>query len=141
MPTEFTPLSALIGGALIGLAATLLYAGLGRIAGISGLLNQAIEQRGDRGWRIAFLLSLMLGSALWFAFGVGVPAPRDDFPLGWLIASGLLVGFGTRLGNGCTSGHGVCGIARLSVRSLVATGVFMVVAIATVFVTRHVIGG
>lgn len=141
MPTEFTPLSALIGGALIGLAATLLYAGLGRIAGISGLLNQAIEQRGDRGWRIAFLLSLMLGAALWFAFGVGVPAPRDDFPLGWLIASGLLVGFGTRLGNGCTSGHGVCGLARLSRRSLAAVLVFIASGMATVYVLRHLAGG
>lgn len=141
MPTEFTPLSALIGGALIGLAATLLYAGLGRIAGISGLLNQAIEQRGDRGWRIAFLLSLMLGAALWFAFGVGVPAPRSDFPLGWLIASGLLVGFGTRLGNGCTSGHGVCGLARLSRRSLAAVLVFIASGMATVYVLRHLAGG
>jgi uncharacterized membrane protein YedE/YeeE len=141
MPTEFTPLGALIGGALIGLAATLLYAGLGRIAGISGLLNQAIEQRGDRGWRIAFLLSLMLGAALWFACGVGVPAPRDDFPLGWLIASGLLVGFGTRLGNGCTSGHGICGLARLSRRSLAAVLVFVASAMATVYVLRHLAGG
>ncbi|RYZ71216.1 MAG: YeeE/YedE family protein [Lysobacteraceae bacterium] len=119
----------------------MLYAGLGRIAGISGLLNQAIEQRGDRGWRIAFLLSLMLGSALWFAFGVGVPAPRDDFPLGWLIASGLLVGFGTRLGNGCTSGHGVCGLARLSRRSLAAVLVFIASGMATVYALRHLAGG
>lgn len=141
MPTEFTPFSALIGGAFIGLAATLLYATLGRIAGISGILNQALEQRGDRAWRVAFLLSLMIGAALWFAFGIEVPTPRNDFPLPWLILSGLLVGFGTRLGNGCTSGHGICGLARLSKRSLAAVLVFMACGMATVFVIRHLAGG
>ena len=141
MPTEFTPVSALLGGALIGLAATLLYATLGRIAGISGILNQAVENADDRGWRLAFLLALMAGAALWFVFGTGVPAPRNDFPLPWLIAAGLLVGFGTRLGNGCTSGHGICGLARLSKRSLVAVLVFMGCAAITVYVLRHVLGG
>lgn len=141
MPTSFTPVSALIGGALIGLAATLLYAALGRIAGISGILNQALEQTGDRAWRFAFLLALIAGAALWFGFGTQVAAPRTGFPLPWLIAAGLLVGFGTRLGNGCTSGHGICGLARLSKRSLVAVLVFMACGAATVFVLRHVIGG
>ncbi|MET0807519.1 MAG: YeeE/YedE family protein [Pseudoxanthomonas sp.] len=141
MPTSFTPLTALAGGALIGLAATLLYAALGRIAGISGLLNQALEHAVDRGWRIAFLLSMILGAALWFALGHGVPSPRNDFPLPWLLAAGLLVGFGTRLGNGCTSGHGICGLARLSRRSLVAVVVFMACAMLTVFVLRHAAGG
>lgn len=141
MPTEFTPVSALLGGALIGLAATLLYAALGRIAGISGILNQALEQAGDRGWRFAFLLSLVAGAGLWLAFVSEVPAPRSDFPLSWLIVAGLLVGFGTRLGNGCTSGHGICGLARLSKRSLVAVAVFMACAAGTVFVLRHVLGG
>ncbi len=141
MPTEFTPISALSGGALIGLAATLLYAALGRIAGISGILNQALERTGDRGWRLAFLLSLIAGAGLWFVAGTGVPAARNDFPMPWLIAAGLLVGFGTRLGNGCTSGHGICGLARLSKRSLVAVAMFMACAAATVFVLRHVMGG
>lgn len=141
MPTFFTPLSALAGGALIGLAATLLYAGLGRIAGISGILNQALEHAGDRGWRIAFLLSLIAGGAAWFGFGHEVPATRNDFPLPWLVAAGLLVGFGTRLGTGCTSGHGICGLARLSRRSLVAVAVFMACGAITVFALRHVLGG
>ena len=137
MPTEFTPVSALLGGALIGLAATLLYAGIGRIAGISGILNQAIEQRAERGWRIAFLLGLVAAAAAWFASND--IAPRSGFPLGWLLLAGLLVGFGTRLGNGCTSGHGICGIARLSKRSLLAVLVFMGSGIATVYVLRHLL--
>lgn len=140
MPTEFTPLAALLGGALIGIAATLLYVALGRIAGISGMLNQALEQSSGRSWRLAFLASLVLGAWLWFAFGNDVPAPRRDFPIVGLIIAGLLVGFGTRLGNGCTSGHGICGLARLSRRSLVAVMVFMGCAMLTVFVLRHVIG-
>lgn len=139
MPTEFTPLSALLGGALIGLAATWLLAALGRIAGISGLLNAAVEQRDGRGWRLAFLLGLVAAAGLWFALS-GAPA-RNDFPLPWLIAAGLLVGAGTRLGNGCTSGHGICGLARGSKRSLLAVLVFMGTAFATVFVVRHVLAG
>ncbi|QNP39785.1 YeeE/YedE family protein [Lysobacter solisilvae (ex Woo and Kim 2020)] len=139
MPTEFTPVSALLGGALIGLAATLLYALLGRIAGISGIVNAAVEQRGERGWRVAFLLGLVIAATAWLAY-TGAP-PRTGFGSGWLIAAGLLVGFGTRLGNGCTSGHGICGLARLSKRSLVAVLVFMGVAFATTYVLRHVLGG
>ncbi len=135
MPTEFTPVSALLGGALIGLAATLLFAGIGRIAGISGILNAAIEQRAERGWRIAFLLGLAAAAGLWFA-GNGI-APRSGFPLGWLLLAGVLVGFGTRLGNGCTSGHGICGLARLSKRSLIAVLAFMGSGIGTVFLLRH----
>lgn len=137
MPTAFTPVSALIGGALIGLAATFLYVALGRIAGISGILNSAIEQHADRGWRIAFLLGLIGSAGVWFAFGVGVAAPRDGLPMPWLISAGLLVGFGTRLGNGCTSGHGICGLARLSKRSLVAVATFMATGFVTVYVLRH----
>ncbi len=135
MPTEFTPWSALAGGALIGLAATVLLASLGRIAGISGLFNGALEQRGDRAWRIAFLLGLVGAAGAWFALSGA--APRSGFPLPWLLAGGLLVGFGTRLGNGCTSGHGICGLARLSPRSAVAVAVFMAAGFATVFVLRH----
>jgi uncharacterized protein len=138
MPTSFTPVSALIGGALIGLAATLLLWALGRIAGISGILGGAIEARGDRGWRLAFLVGLVAGAGAWF-LGSGA-VPREGFPLPWLLAAGLLVGFGTRVGNGCTSGHGICGLARWSRRSLVATSVFMGAAVVTVFVMRHLTG-
>ena len=139
MPTDFTPIPALIGGALTGLAATLLYAGIGRIAGISGIVNNAIERRQERGWRLAFLAGLLAAAAAWFAWSG--EAPRNGFPLPWLLAAGLLVGFGTRLGNGCTSGHGICGLARLSKRSLAAVVAFMASGIATVYVVRHVIGG
>ncbi|HEV8693849.1 MAG TPA: YeeE/YedE family protein [Lysobacter sp.] len=139
MPTAFTPVSALIGGALIGLAATLLYAMLGRIAGISGIINATLEQQAERGWRIAFLLGLIVAASAWFAFAH--VAPRTGFPWPWLIAAGLLVGFGTRLGSGCTSGHGICGLARLSKRSLIAVLAFMGAGFATVYVLRHVIGG
>ena len=139
MPTEFTPVPALLGGALIGWAATLLYAGIGRIAGISGIVNNAIERRQERGWRLAFLAGLLAAAAAWFAWSG--EAPRNGFPLPWLLAAGLLVGFGTRLGNGCTSGHGICGLARLSKRSLAAVVAFMASGIATVYVVRHVIGG
>ena len=138
MDTDFTPVSALVGGALIGLAATLLYATLGRIAGISGILNSTIEQRGERGWRLAFLIGMIATAAAWFAIA-GV-APRSGFPLPWLIGAGLLVGIGTRLGSGCTSGHGICGLARLSKRSLIAVLVFMGTAVLTVYVVRHVSG-
>src|SRR5688500_10412637 len=105
MPTVFTPVTALAGGALIGFAALLLHALLGRIAGISGILNDAIETRGDRGWRIAFLLGMVAAATAWLAFDGAVP--RTGFPLPWLLAAGVLVGFGTRMGSGCTSGHGV----------------------------------
>ena len=140
MPTEFTPVSALMGGALIGLAATLLLATLGRIAGISGIVNSAVESRDGRGWRLAFLAGLIGGAALWFVFGVGVAPARTGFPLPWLVAAGLLVGFGTRLGSGCTSGHGICGLARLSRRSLVAVLAFMGAGMVTVYALRHVCG-
>jgi uncharacterized membrane protein YedE/YeeE len=129
----------LIGGALIGLAATLLYAMLGRIAGVSGIVTAAVEHKSERGWRIGFLFGLILAAGLWLAAS-GI-APRAGFPLPWLIAAGLLVGFGTRLGGGCTSGHGICGLSRLSRRSLVAVVVFMGFGALTVYVLRHVIGG
>lgn len=139
MPTAFTPVSALIGGALIGLAAVWLLATLGRIAGVSGILNASIDQQEERGWRLAFLLGLIAGAAAWFSLS-GTPY-RSGFPWPWLALAGLLVGFGTRLGNGCTSGHGICGLARFSRRSLWAVAVFMAVAMGTVFVVRHVFGG
>lgn len=140
MQTAFTPFSAIVGGALIGLAATLLYASLGRVAGISGILNTALEQRRERGWRFAFLGGLVLGAAVWFAWGNPVPPAREGFPLPWLLLAGLLVGFGTRLGNGCTSGHGICGLARLSRRSLIAVLMFMACGVATTTVLRHALG-
>ena len=137
----FTPVSALAGGALIGLAATLLYAVTGRIAGISGIgggLLRAGER--DAGWRLAFLAGLVVGAGA-AALAAGTPTLRIDASWPLLVVGGLLVGYGTQLGRGCTSGHGVCGIARFSPRSIAATVVFMGAAAATVFVTRHVFGG
>lgn len=136
--TDFTPVSALVGGALIGLAATLLLWSLGRVAGISGIVNTALEQHGGRGWRLAFLLGLVAAAGAWFALSGA--QPRSGFPLPWLLAGGLLVGFGTRIGSGCTSGHGICGLARLSKRSLAAVATFMCAGAATVYVLRHVSG-
>ena len=147
MPTDFTPIPALLGGALIGLAAVVLLWSIGRIAGISGIANHAIEQRDGRDWRIAFLLGLVVAAGLWFT--VSGATPRSGFPMPWLVAGGpqfesevarVLVGFGTRLGSGCTSGHGICGLARLSKRSLVAVATFMGAGVATVYVLRHAIG-
>ena len=137
LETSFTPWTALFGGVLIGLAATLLYALLGRIAGISGILNSAVEERADRDWRVAFLLAMVIAAGAWFAIA-GV-VPRNAFPLPWLVVAGLLVGFGTRLGSGCTSGHGICGLSRLSKRSLVAVAAFMGAGFATVYVLRHLL--
>ena len=140
--TEFTPVSAAVGGLLIGLAAAVLLLANARVAGVSGILGQALLPRlGEaRSWRLAFLLGLPLGAAL----VTRVTGPLEatiEASTPALVAAGLLVGFGTRLGSGCTSGHGVCGISRGSVRSIVATGTFMAVAALTVFVTRHVAGG
>lgn len=138
METSFTPVSALVGGALIGLAATWLLVSIGRVAGVSGIVNNAVEQRDGRGWRVAFLLGLVLAAGAWFAFND--VAPRAGFPLPWLVIAGLLVGFGTRVGSGCTSGHGICGLARFSRRSLMAVIAFMGAGFATVYVLRHVTG-
>ncbi len=124
------------GGALIGLAAVLLFVIEGRIAGVAGILGGLLSAPGDRGWRLAFLLGLPAGSALVAALAGGLP---QQLLGGWwtLAAAGLLVGFGTRLGSGCTSGHGVCGLARRSPRSMAATAVFMATGILTVFAVRH----
>ena len=134
-------LSALSGGVLIGVAAVLLMAALGRVAGISGIAAGLLDRAGDRTWRLAFVIGLLAAPLL---FGVlrgdnGVGAPQVAWP--WMALAGLLVGLGTRLGSGCTSGHGVCGIARFSPRSLVATATFMALGIITVGVVRHVLGG
>jgi uncharacterized membrane protein YedE/YeeE len=138
---NFTPVSALVGGALIGLSAVLLLRLNGRIAGISGVLNGLFARgAGDRGWRLAFLLALIVGAALWFFANDGFAAPREGFPIAMLVGAGLLVGTGTRLGSGCTSGHGICGLSRLSKRSLVAVLVFMGTGFATVALVRHALG-
>lgn len=136
----FTPWPALVGGALIGLAAVSFALFNGRIAGISGVLGGLLRAAGgDRAWRVAFVLGLVLSS--WVYGRVAPPAaPRIEASWGLLIAAGLLVGVGTRLGSGCTSGHGVCGLSRFSVRSLVATLCFMGAGFATVFVARHLVG-
>lgn len=139
---NFTPVSALIGGVMIGLAAVMLLLANGRIAGVSGILGGLLtRQPGEIGWRLAFVLGLVAGPLLYAGLAGGPPTITVTSSTALLVAGGLLVGYGTRLGSGCTSGHGVCGLARLSPRSLVATGLFLAAAIATVFVTRHVIGG
>lgn len=139
--TSFTPLTALIGGGMIGLASTLLMLSLGRIAGISGIFAGGLMPGGtERGWRLAFLAGLIAPGAVLalsgqvppFAFAAGGPL---------LVIAGLLVGFGTRLGSGCTSGHGVCGLARLSMRSLAAVLTFMAAGFVTVGILRHLLGG
>ena len=137
---NFTPVSALIGGMLIGLAATMLLLVNGRIAGISGIAGGLVRPaRGEAGWRLLFVLGLVIGAG---AYGLVTSVPiRIDASLPVIVLGGLLVGFGTQLGRGCTSGHGVCGIARLSPRSITATVVFMLSAGVTVFLVRHVIGG
>ena len=138
---HFTPWSALAGGALIGVAAALFVLFNGRIAGISGLLGSLLARDGEgRGEKVLFLLGVLLAPLLWQVFAA---LPAIEFQGGWLslLLAGLLVGVGTRYGAGCTSGHGVCGIARLSPRSLLATLVFMASGFATVYVLRHGLGG
>ena len=139
---NFTPVSAAIGGALIGLSAVLLMLLTGRIAGVSGIFSGLLKvESDDKTWRIAFLAGLVLVPVI--AGWVGHAMAPPQLPASWAVIAlaGLLVGFGTRLGSGCTSGHGICGIGRLSGRSIAATIVFMVTAIATVAITRHVLGG
>lgn len=140
--TEFTPLASLVGGAMIGLSAVLLMMTEGRIAGISGIASRLLPPYGDGGFvsRFAFVIGLVAAPfAVMLTTGHGVQQTVSS-NLIVMIAAGLLVGFGTVWGNGCTSGHGVCGLSRLSVRSLVATLVFMTTAFVTVLVVRHVIG-
>lgn len=140
--TSFTPAAALAGGALIGLAAAVLMLVNGRVAGISGILGGLLNPADrDPRWRIAFLVGLVVAPWLYPLIGGALPDTRPVAGIPVLIAAGVLVGVGTRLGGGCTSGHGVCGVARLSARSAMATATFMAAAIVTVFVVRHVIGG
>lgn len=137
--TAFTPWQSLIGGLLIGLSTALMILFLGKIAGISGIVGQLWQgAKADRQWRLAFTLGLLLSPLV---YQLAAPLPAVIIAADWpqLVMAGLLVGFGTRLGSGCTSGHGVCGLSRLSRRSLLATLIFMATAIAVVWLTRHVL--
>lgn len=138
--TNFTPGIALAGGLLIGAGAVLLMAGLGRIAGISGMVHGLFSAESGRGWRASFLIGLIAGAAIYVAIWPSDIPVRQGFPTLLLVIAGLLVGVGTKLGSGCTSGHGVCGIARWSKRSITATAVFMACGIVTAIVLRHALG-
>ncbi len=134
---HFTPWASLAGGILLGLASALFILLNGRILGISGIVGGLLRPRtGDIGWRLAFLLGMFAAPLLYFLLA-GPTAPRIDAGWGTLVVAGLLVGAGTRYGSGCTSGHGVCGLSRLSPRSLVATLAFMGAGFVTVFLARH----
>jgi uncharacterized membrane protein YedE/YeeE len=136
---NFTPLASAAGGVLIGLAAVWLLAANGRIAGVSGILHGLFQGKtAERAWRLAFLAGLIAAGFAWRLYAGPSPA-REGF-LGWAAVAGLLVGFGTRLGGGCTSGHGICGLGRLSLRSLVAVAVFMACGVAAAVVMRHALG-
>ncbi len=137
---SFTPYAALLGGALIGLAAAMLMLFSGRIAGISGIVGGLFRPSdGQRGWRIAFMMGLVISP---LAYQLFTALPESSVDASWpvLVIAGLLVGFGTRYGSGCTSGHGVCGLSRLSPRSLAASLLFMAAGFATVYVLRHLLG-
>jgi hypothetical protein len=138
---HFTPLSGLIGGALIGLASALLMLSAGRLAGVSGIVGGLLSAGSDRAWRLAFIAGLIVAALVGPLFGTPSAARLSSSNLALYAVAGLLVGFGSRMGNGCTSGHGVCGFARISTRSIVATLVFMGVAIITVAIVRHGFGG
>ena len=134
---HFTPWTSLAGGVLIGIAAAMLVLLNGRVAGISGIVGGLLTpRRGETGWRLAFVAGLFAAPLLMALLGTSA-MPRIDAGFGTLVAAGALVGVGTSYGSGCTSGHGVCGLSRLSPRSLVATAAFMLAGIATVFVVRH----
>ena len=138
--THFTPWASLAGGVLIGLAAALFILLNGRVLGVSGILSGLVRaQRGDLGWRLAFVAGLLLAPTVWALFARPLEARIEAGPA-LLVAAGLLVGWGSGYGSGCTSGHGVCGLSRLSPRALAATLVFMGAGFATVFVVRHVLG-
>jgi hypothetical protein len=136
---HFTPWTSLAGGVLIGAAAAMLWLLNGKIAGISGVLGGLLRpSTGDIGWRVAFIAGLVAAPLL-YQLAAPLPAVQIDADTGLLIVAGLLVGLGTRYGSGCTSGHGVCGLSRLSPRSMVATAAFMAAGFAVVFVVRHLI--
>ena len=132
---------SLCGGLLIGISASLAWSGAGQIAGVSGIVGGFLREPATRGFRPGFLFGLLLTSLLLGLTTGTLPAPSSVAarPFAWVVVAGLLVGFGTQLGSGCTSGHGVCGLSRLSRRSLAATAVFMMSASCVVFLTRHVV--
>jgi hypothetical protein len=135
---NFTPASALIGGALIGISATLLLWMNGRIAGVSGIVHGALRERGV--WRWLFLAGLIAGAGAWMWLAPPAFAPRTGYSLPLVLLAGMLVGFGTAQGGGCTSGHGVCGISRFSVRSIAATLTFLITGMISVYAVRHLFG-
>ncbi len=136
---NFTPYSSFSGGLLIGISITILLFFNGRITGISSIAADLLTPKtGEWLWRLAFIFGLIVGSFLFIYLFPDTYTPRAGFPTGLLIAGGLLVGFGTKLGSGCTSGHGICGLAQLSPRSLVATLIFMFSGAVTVYITRHI---
>ena len=136
----FTPWSSLAGGVLIGIAAGILVLMNGRVAGISGILGGLFQpMKGEVAWRAAFGAGLIVAPLI-YAVCLDLPQPQIDAETGALVMAGILVGIGTRYGSGCTSGHGVCGLSRLSLRSLAATAIFMGAGFATVFVARHIVG-
>lgn len=144
METEFTPFASLLGGGIIGLSAVVLLATQGRIAGISGIVSRILPPSVDKAGLpqgIIFLIGLLLAAPLWFILTGAAPVQMVSSNGLLLVIAGLLVGFGAVMGNGCTSGHGVCGISRGSARSIAATMTFMATASVTVFVLRHVVGG
>ena len=134
----FTPIS-LVGGVIIGAATVLLLLGIGRITGISGIASRLLKPKKVKAWQILFIVGLVISPLL---YQLVAPLPIVEITRSWplLIGAGLLVGFGTRLGSGCTSGHGICGNARLSPRSMVATATFMLFGILTVYIGRHLLG-
>ncbi|MGR8934783.1 MAG: YeeE/YedE family protein [Gammaproteobacteria bacterium] len=136
--TNFTPFSALAGGVLIGASVTLLLLFNGRMAGVSGIMNGVVQSpRNEMLWRALFLCGLMIGAVLFHRWFPDFYTPRSGYPLPLLIGGGFLVGFGTRMGNGCTSGHGICGLANGSRRSIAATLIFMFSGMITVYFVKH----
>ncbi len=139
--TEFNPLGGLFGGILIGISISILLFFNGRITGISGIMSALLSpKRGEWLWRLIYLCSMVAGVVVYKEIFSVSDAPRAAHSLTFFIIGGLLVGFGTRLGNGCTSGHGICGLSRLSLRSFVATAVFMLTGAFTVYIIRHAVG-
>lgn len=132
--------SAILGGLMIGLSASLLLYGLGRIAGISGILSSILNRQADSAWRLVFIAGLLLGAIIFNLLGITDSNTRAALPLWQIISSGLLVGIGSVMGGGCTSGHGVCGLGRVSKRSIAATCTFVAFAMLSTYLFKHVIG-
>ena len=142
MMENFTPYLSLAGGALIGISASILMYLNGRIAGISGIVSGVFSASSitEKAWRLAFVIGLIIGGAIYMHFFPITIAPREFISTELLIVGGLVIGFGTAMGSGCTSGHGICGISRFSLRSLVATATFLLSGIVTVYVFKQIVG-